>query len=160
MPVSNSLNPIGYKFIARDQGTASNVHLELWLDVISNGVLANQNWEKIVDFVDADNKRWTTQASAWCCATHANNSYRGVNQTSSKFVYLRTDGVNLQYYKWISVREINPEYALHPDFTHECRALIVGQRLTVLEIRLGLGVRGSGRPRRTTAPAYPPTPYR
>jgi hypothetical protein len=100
---------LGFKLIARDQGTASNVHLELWLDNTSNGVLANQNWVKIVDYVDTDNKAWASQDSGWCCATHKNKSYRGINQTASKFVYIRADGSNPQYYKWVSVREINPE---------------------------------------------------
>ena len=100
---------LGYKLVARDQGSDSNVHLELYLDKTSNGNLANQVWEKIIDYTDYNNKTWDNQSSAWCCSTHANKSLRGSYKTTQLYVYLRTDGVTDQRYKWISIREINPK---------------------------------------------------
>jgi hypothetical protein len=100
---------IGHKFVVRDTGNGSCVHLELYFDTTSNGDLANQKWDKVIDYVDYDGKQWESQSSQWCCSTHKDKSLRGQNSTSQLFVYLRSDAVDPQYFKWISVREIYPQ---------------------------------------------------
>lgn len=100
---------IGHKFIARDIGDQSSVHLELYFDTTSNGDPAMQKWEKLIDYVDYDGKEWDSQASEWCCNDHKDKSLRGINATSQRYVYIRSDAVDPQYYKWITIREIDPE---------------------------------------------------
>ena len=87
---------IGYKYIVRSCENDTACRVELYMDT-THGVNGG-TWLKVNEFVDRDG--WSADFPS-CCDTHR-GKVLGENYT----VYLRTDGVNKQLYKWLSVREI------------------------------------------------------
>lgn len=108
---------IGYKFIGTTCNNGTKVHLKLYIDTVSNGNLANQQWTLLKDITDEDNitSIWPSGQSNTAASSYRTGSpyvgkaLCGSNKTTQKWVYIRTDGVREQRYKYMSVREINPE---------------------------------------------------
>ena len=92
---------IGYKYIVRSCDSDTACHAEMYTDM-TNGKNGG-SWIKVNDFIDR--KGWSSDVPS-CCETH-----RGAVLDGNYSVYLRTDGVKEQLYKWFSVREINEEQA-------------------------------------------------
>ena len=89
---------IGYKYVVRSCDNDTTCHVEMYMDFTDgkNG----GTWKKINEFIDYDG--WSADMPS-CCTDHSGKVLKE-NYT----VYLRTDGVNKQLYKYFSVREIAP----------------------------------------------------
>jgi len=114
---------IGYKLIVRSVGDDA-VHLQLYIDKTSNGDLSQQKWELLHDVIDvsqADDSIWPNYDSSY--SNTSPDSYRlnspyvgeplvGKWKTKQNWVYIRTDSIQEQRYKWLSIREVAAEQPL------------------------------------------------
>lgn len=108
---------IGYKFIGTTCSNGTKVHLKLYIDTVSNGNPANQQWTLLKEITDEDNitSIWPSGQSNIAASSYRTGSpyvgkaLCGSNRTTQKWVYIRTDGVREQRYKYMSIREIDPE---------------------------------------------------
>ncbi len=110
---------IGFKFVARNVGS-TGVQLQLYIDKTSQGDLSKQKWELLVDLTDvtqADASVWpgfaagftnTSEASYRSQSPYVGQPLVGKWKTSQNFIYIRTDSIQEQRYKWLSIREIEP----------------------------------------------------
>ncbi len=111
---------IGYKLVVRNRGS-EEVHLQLYIDKTSGGDLSKQRWELLHDIIDkpgAGDDIWPSYEANF--SNTSPDSYRknspyvgkplvGKWKTAQNWVYIRTDSIQEQRYKWISVREVDGE---------------------------------------------------
>jgi len=89
---------IGYKYIVRSLNNDTECCAEMYMDT-TNGENGG-SWIKVNEFIDYNG--WSSDVPS-CCEIH-----RGRVLDANYTVYLRTDGVIKQLYKWFSIREIDP----------------------------------------------------
>lgn len=90
---------IGYKLIARNCENNTKCRIEIYRDLTEgkNGGV----WELLTSFIDYDG--WSSDTPS-CCELHKGKVLLDANYS----VYLRTDGLGEQFYKWFSIREVEP----------------------------------------------------
>jgi hypothetical protein len=77
--------------------------MELFLDM-TNGENGG-TWTKTTEFTDYDG--WSGDQIS-CCETHRGKVLNPPHMNKNYSVYLRSDGLGEQFYKWFSIREIEP----------------------------------------------------
>ena len=94
---------IGFKFVCRSTDGGTKCKMELFLD-LTNGVCGG-DWVKTTEFTDYDG--WSSDQVS-CCEEHRGKVLNPPSMDKNYSVYLRSDGLGEQFYKWFSVREIYP----------------------------------------------------
>lgn len=94
---------IGYKYVSRACNGGTQVKLELYMDLTN--CVNGGTWVKVTEFTDYDG--WSSDTPS-CCAAHSGKVLLPPYCTTNYSVYLRSDGLGEQFYKWFSIREIDP----------------------------------------------------